>query len=716
MLAATKAFATFGRRAVDLGDPFWANVSLLLQPPSLAGGTNKQFVDSSANNLTVTAFGDVYQSADSPVAGGGSAVFDGSGDYLQPASSSELAFGTGDFTIELWFNADSVAKSPCLSDWRPYNSTPLSPVLFVNYQTSGKLSYHQGSGNVITGSTTIATNTWYHVAISRSSGVTKMFLNGIQEGSNYSDTNNYATTAPTFGALGYNPTLTDFQYDGKIADVRVVKGTALYTSNFTVPTAPLTAVSGTSLLLNMKNLDIADKSLQSNTISVVGDAQTSTVTPLDGMGSVTFDGNGDYLKPESGSEFAFATGDFTVEAWIRPTTWGSSYRAVFRQDNSPGIFLGANNGNLIVHQIGTGDLITTAQQPTTSTWSHIAVSRSGTSLRLFLNGTQVGSATNSTNFTDTTANVGGFSGAQNFNGQIADLRITKGVARYTEAFTPPTKPLPAVGPANQITALGGTITEAGGYRIHTFTSSGTFTVASNPKLDPVEYLVVGGGGAGGGYQGGGGGAGGLLTGTVSLSPGYHNVVVGAGGVGAVNSNGGNGEASRLAEIIAAGGGGGGRAYNGDGLSGGSGGGGGNKYSGNGGVGGAGTPGQGYAGGSATSSSTNYGSGGGGGAGGVGADAVGNGAAGSGGVGVASSISGSSVMYAGGGGGASYFSLGGDGGSGGGGNGATGVGTSPTRPATAGAANTGGGGGGGSASFNNYGASGGSGIVIIRYPI
>jgi hypothetical protein len=264
-----------------------------------------------------------------------------------------------------------------------------------------------------------------------------------------------------------------------------------------------------------------------------------------------------------------------------------------------------------------------------------------------------------------------------------------------------------------ITATGGTITEVGGYRIHTFTSGGTFTVTAGSG--DVEYLIVAGGGGGGGIStgnvggGGGGGAGGVRTGSVSVSTGGYPVTMGAGGTaGTSGTKGGTGGSSSFAGVTATGGGGGassGAADN-NGVSGGSGGGG--RTSGSGGTG---TLGQGSDGGDGDSSG---GAGGGGGATAAGASSSGT-SGGNGGNGLTSTINGTSVTYGGGGGGGGYGgSAGGTGGTGGGGSApnSRGAGTNGT-------ANRGGGGSGasGSSSGSAYsGGAGGSGIVIIRYPI
>jgi hypothetical protein len=282
-----------------------------------------------------------------------------------------------------------------------------------------------------------------------------------------------------------------------------------------------------------------------------------------------------------------------------------------------------------------------------------------------------------------------------------------------------------------VSATGGTITQSGGYTIHTFTSSGTFTVTSGGDM---EYLIVAGGGAGGYNHGGGGGGGGVLTGTLyGLENGSYTITRGAGGAFVSAGTGGNGSNSTALGLTAIGGGGGGKGYgpNGsvqaqagaNGSSGGSGGGGGPFH-----VGGAGTAGppiQGYVGGNGINNGSQAGhGGGGGGAGGVGGNGLisgenNQGVSGKGGIGLVSLISGSSSQYAGGGsggrwGGSLTTDVAGGVGSASGGGGIGGAKSSPEAYyATAGTSNTGGGGGGGGDGGAN-GANGGSGIVIIRY--
>ena len=273
------------------------------------------------------------------------------------------------------------------------------------------------------------------------------------------------------------------------------------------------------------------------------------------------------------------------------------------------------------------------------------------------------------------------------------------------------------------TSCDSTSSTTGGDTVVFFRTVGTCTWTVPSTVSSVQYLVVAGGGGGGGDAAGGGGAGGLLTNfggaALTVTPSESLVIaVGSGGVaghnGPSNDPGGHvkpttGGHSQFGSVVAYGGGFGGNYNSGNGGIGGSGGGG--AYSG--GTAGAGTSGQGNAGGNSAGGGSGPAGGGGGGAGGVGT--AGNTAQGQGGPGVSVAITGSAVMYAGGGGGGRWNVNGSapgvnNGGDGGGGAGSTGCG----NRATDAAANTGGGGGGAPAGCTGDGASGGSGIVIVRY--
>ncbi len=176
------------------------------------------------------------------------------------------------------------------------------------------------------------------------------------------------------------------------------------------------------------------------TITVVGNAKISTAQSKFGGASAIFDGSGDYLTTPANADFAFGTGDYTVDMWAYIITWndGACFCIV---NNSGGFQLGRSGttsdwgtcANAVAWKITASTL------PSTGAWHHIAVSRSGGTERIFLDGVVVASGSNTYNYTCT----GTFQVSYTtFHGYIDELRVSKGIARWTSNFTPPTGPYP----------------------------------------------------------------------------------------------------------------------------------------------------------------------------------------------------------------------------------------------------------------------------------
>ena len=253
---------------------------------SLAGGIEGSPADLSSSSHSLSLNGDATHSYASPFAQGvgGSVLFDGTDDYLTVASSSNFALGTGDFTIEMWvyFTDTSLESSVnrrifCLDDGG--NAVDNLQIVVDNggYTTDGSLFLYSNGfkGNL---STNIK-NGWYHIAVVRNSGTLKFYLDGVEKDSN-SNTQDYSPNSgsptPVIGTRGDNKG----DYNGYISNLRIVKGTAVYTSNFTVPTSKLTAVTNTILLTCNDSNAIDDASTLSNTITVNGDAIATRFNPF----------------------------------------------------------------------------------------------------------------------------------------------------------------------------------------------------------------------------------------------------------------------------------------------------------------------------------------------------------------------------------------------------------------------------------------------------
>jgi hypothetical protein len=209
-------------------------------------------------------------------------------------------------------------------------------------------------------------------------------------------------------------------------------------------------VSNTSVLLKMQNAGIVDNAMM-NDLVTVGNAQISTSVKKYGTGSLAFDGTGDYLLTPNSNLFAFGTGDFTVEFWMYTNSTANDKTLM---GTASGYLTGgwqvgfnidrpqANGLEFLIEQ--SPHLYVISGALSTATWYHVAVTRSGTTLRLFINGTQVSSATSSNNISDSAGNAFALGrtiegvGGRDYDGYIDDLRITKGYARYTSNFTPST--------------------------------------------------------------------------------------------------------------------------------------------------------------------------------------------------------------------------------------------------------------------------------------
>jgi hypothetical protein len=215
--------------------------------------------------------------------------------------------------------------------------------------------------------------------------------------------------------------------------------------------------SGVGLLLHMDgsngSTSFTDSSSNNLTVSVFGDAQVSTSNPKFGSGSLLLDGTGDYLSVPDNPDWDFGTGDYTVEAWIYlPSTVIGNAPIVARgtpaADRGWGLrFLGSFLGTMRLSWYRASQTAVIVNwSPSVDTWYHVAACRSGTSLRFFVDGSQVGStATDNQDYDARTYTVRvGHDGTNFFPGRIDEVRVTKGVARYTSNFTPPDAPFPDI--------------------------------------------------------------------------------------------------------------------------------------------------------------------------------------------------------------------------------------------------------------------------------
>jgi hypothetical protein len=212
-------------------DPQFTSVSLLLHGNGANGSTT--IVDSSSSPKTVTAVGNAQISTAQSKFGGASIAFDGSGDRLAIPASSQFGFGMDSFTIEYFLRCTASGLQIHL-DTRIAADSESAPEI---YSDGATLYYFANATNLITATSSITANTWQHIAVCRSAGATRLFVDGIQRGSTYSDLLNYSAARPVSIGGHYLGSAGVF-FNGYIDDLRITKGVARYTANFTPPTAP----------------------------------------------------------------------------------------------------------------------------------------------------------------------------------------------------------------------------------------------------------------------------------------------------------------------------------------------------------------------------------------------------------------------------------------------------------------------------------------------
>ena len=406
--------------------------------------------------------------------------FDGSGDYLEVAKSTDFDFGTGAFTMEAWVYANSLTTDSSeysaldsIFESIDWNSQDGQYSFGISHENKPYFYIFDQSNTFYYGTTVLSTQQWYHLAVSRDgSGNIRLFVNGALESTNsnsYSLSNsNQPNPARIGGCKIGNPGSGVIQksFDGYISNLRVLKGKALYLSNFVEPNQQLEDINNTVLLCcngsSATDATVSPASLNSNGNPT---AQSESVNGFT-TGTIDFDGSGDFLNTSGGSDFDFGSGDFTVEAWIRPTNatqtdpsmvslWNfpqgrRSWGIFGNTGGSPSSYNGAVRGTVSPDgQFATRTEITGTL--TLNSWNHVAFTRSGNTLYFFINGNSQGTASYTGSVYSNTQDsvmvgaMGNPSDPRNdFNGKISNVRVIKGTALYTSNFTSPTAPLTEV--------------------------------------------------------------------------------------------------------------------------------------------------------------------------------------------------------------------------------------------------------------------------------
>ena len=444
----------------------WDETVLSIGTSSTNGLTNSTFIDDGANSLTVTPTGNSTQSSFHPFLDYYSVHMPSGATASVPGTN--LAPGTSEFCYEGWvYITDNTQAIMFISQWNN-GSGQHGPFI-----TGGQLWFYRGnygSGEAYKRTTTtIPLNTWTHIAITRdSSNVWRFFFDGVEQSTSitsagsvaWSDSINLTSTQTVY--LGGNSNYNNNEV--YLSNLRLVIGDAVYTSNFTPPTEPLTAITGTALLCykdnrlidnSANNLTITSTTARVRAFNPFG--QLSEYAPRQQKGSAYFDGNGDFVTIAGdgvNNLFTLGTGDWTAELWYyREGTGTQQYGdaniittatptdavgfAVLDRGGTYAVLAGAGSG--WAFNTSTGVPMKHGQ------WTHIAfVHTNSNTFTLYENGIQVWTGTNTVSLTNPNdaLTFGGRGGSltQYFLGYISDVRFYKGTAQYTGNFTPPTAP------------------------------------------------------------------------------------------------------------------------------------------------------------------------------------------------------------------------------------------------------------------------------------
>jgi len=400
----------------------------------------------------------------------GSVQFDGSGDALNVSSSDDFSFGTGDFTVEAWVLANAYSGSHQVisitdgtENWQFFRHS--GGTLRWNSRGTG-----DGATVAYNADEDLEIGTWHHIAATRNDNTLRLFKNGILVGTfgGYTSDLTLSTSGPSIGI--WDGDNSSEPWNGHISNVRVIKGKALYTTNFTPPTRELEVIPNTVLLACQHKTD-ATHEKTGKTITVNGNAVANELTPglLTSVvksggssaitGSVEFANNSSssdtstisYLSLPTSEDFNYGTGDFTMECWINRgeiTNDDVIFGTSVAESSATAFWYFNSSGNLRFRE-GSNTYNSTDNGIAINSWNHIAVTRESGTLKIFVNGivklNQSG-VTQTLGSSSQTFQIGRGNNAYAnnsyaFKGFISNLRIIKGTALYTSDFIPPTRKL-----------------------------------------------------------------------------------------------------------------------------------------------------------------------------------------------------------------------------------------------------------------------------------
>jgi hypothetical protein len=392
-------------------------------------GTGTTFEDSSPRKLALTNTNGVSHAGTSEFGGSALKFVRSSTQYITTSSTSDINFGTGDWTIDYWFNMNSgqTDRMHALN----VGTGSVANISFNFNDGNAFWLYWNGSGtpNIIFGSDgDYGDGAWHHMAVTRASGMVRVWVDGVHKGSNnYSSSSSMGQTASLYVGAGSLGVLT---WDGYLDEVRVCKGTALWvgSGNFTPPTR--------------RNLSapVVDRSGNGNHGDFVGGIATRVSHHKKGQviepksnAYLDFDGTDDYVNLGSGSSLKPTTA-ITISVWVNPDSSQNTYADIGGgHQNNQGYVIqqsGASTNQYYFSYRNTSSawVATGTTTLTAGTWQHFVITcEFGGTTKHYLNGSETVSASLSGAVYYVSSEdmfIGhGFTTARCFNGQIATYTI-----------------------------------------------------------------------------------------------------------------------------------------------------------------------------------------------------------------------------------------------------------------------------------------------------
>ena len=383
--------------------------------------------------------------------------FDGSGDYLRfgDGGFEEWDFGDGDFTIDFWFYPTAQSRMALFAfdtDHRlgidfHWSGTRNVNIWASSTGSSWDLVNGDAGGNGI-GSVSLDLNEWHHVAFVRSGDRWITFIDGVKD---VDVTVSGSVVEKDEGIIIGRWGTGTYWLNGNIDEYRVSKGIARWTEDFTPATQPYEQDAFAKLLLHVD----ADDSAYHRPVMLYGDPGVGAIESK-WSGSLSFDGSGDYLRFADSADWDFGSDDFTIDFWFYPKAESRMALFAFDLDHRLGIdfhWAGTRNVNLwasstgtswnLIHSDGGGNGIGSVSLDLNE-WHHVAYVRSGNRWMSFIDGVRDVDVTvaGAVVERDEGINIGNWGGPNTFwlNGHVDEYRISRGIARWTENFTPDTEP------------------------------------------------------------------------------------------------------------------------------------------------------------------------------------------------------------------------------------------------------------------------------------